>query len=73
LGRLKPEFGIPDASLGKQVLYMMQHSKTKVIQFERIETGLIETSQGKKSNHFKSPACKIDQFFGTKVMSRNEW
>jgi hypothetical protein len=52
---------------------MMQHSRTKVIQFERTEIGLTETPQGKKSNHFKSHACKTDQFFGTKVMSRNEW
>lgn len=52
---------------------MMQHSRTKVIQFERIDIGLTETPQGKKSDHFKSPACKTDQFFGTKVMSRNEW
>jgi hypothetical protein len=52
---------------------MMQYSRTKVIQFERIEAGLTESPQGKKSNRFISPNCRTDPFFGTKVMSRNKW
>jgi hypothetical protein len=50
---LKPGLGKSDASLRKQVLYMMQLSRTKVVQFFGTGTSQTETRKGRNQAGFE--------------------